>query len=147
MFNIGIGEILFIAILALVFIGPEKLPGVLRQMGEVVASLRKMAGEFNAEFSDELKPIRELQSLAADIDPRRQLGKALDVSADVAEQKKRTIAPPTSTLPASAAANPMAQISQAMSADDPAPKPQAALDPSPDPAPPAAPDPTPDSAA
>lgn len=146
MFNIGIGEILFIAILALVFIGPERLPGVLRQMGEVVASIRKMASDFNSEFADELKPIRELQSLAADIDPRRQIGKVLDVSADVAEEKKRTIAPPTQSLPSSTT-NPMAQITQAMSADDPAPRPQALPDAPPDPAPPAAPAPESDSAA
>ena len=90
MFNIGIGELLFIAVLALIVLGPERLPKVMRQLGEYAHTLRTVLANFNAEFAEELKPLNEIRSLAQDLNPMRQLGAAMD-----ATQPRQTIAPPT----------------------------------------------------
>ncbi|WP_428149275.1 Sec-independent protein translocase protein TatB [Brevundimonas sp.] len=67
----GIGglEYLVIGIVALVVVGPERLPGMLRQLGKMVAKARGMANEFRASFEDmarqsELDELRkEVQAL------------------------------------------------------------------------------------
>ncbi len=91
MFNIGLGELLFIAVLALMVLGPERLPKLMRQLGEIVYQIRTVVNQFNNQFAEELKPIREIQSLAADLNPMRQIGGALDQ----ATQPQPSIAPPT----------------------------------------------------
>ena len=78
MFNIGLGELLFIAILALIFIGPERLPRVMRQLGELVYQVRELVGEINNQFSEELRPLQEIQSLANELNPTRQIGNLID---------------------------------------------------------------------
>lgn len=126
MFNIGLGEMLFIAILALLALGPERLPKLMRQLGDIAYQVRTVVQQFNSQFADELRPIREIQSLTSELNPMRQIGAALDPSI----QPPSTIAPPappasTASIPAGpaispfpglGAANPMAQISQHMTA-------------------------------
>jgi len=51
MFDIGWSEFAVIAVVALIAIGPKELPGVLRMVGQWVAKARKMAGEFQGQFS------------------------------------------------------------------------------------------------
>jgi len=50
MLNVGGAELLIILLVALVFLGPERLPTVARQIGQSVSSLRSMANGFQAEF-------------------------------------------------------------------------------------------------
>lgn len=47
--NLGGGEILVILLLALIVLGPERLPGVARQIGKVVGDIRRMSAGFQAE--------------------------------------------------------------------------------------------------
>jgi len=50
MFGLGIGEIAVIALVALIFIKPDKLPGVLRQAGKISGRLQRLAGSFREEM-------------------------------------------------------------------------------------------------
>jgi len=50
MFGIGPEEIMLIAVLALLVLGPERLPKVMRDMGRVVGDLRKTSDELREEF-------------------------------------------------------------------------------------------------
>jgi sec-independent protein translocase protein TatB len=43
-------EILFVAVIALVVLGPEKLPGIARTVGHALNEARRMASEVRAEF-------------------------------------------------------------------------------------------------
>ncbi|MCO6449368.1 MAG: twin-arginine translocase subunit TatB [Caldilineales bacterium] len=130
MFNIGIGELLLIALLALLFLGPERLPKVMREVGELVGQLRRMVNEFNSVFSDELKPLREIQGLADDLNPMKQIGNITNPppTAKPKPVSENTIAPPKSqtqaapagpvatsatTGNANATQNPMTLITQA----------------------------------
>jgi hypothetical protein len=46
MFNVGASELLVILLVALIVLGPEKLPETARKMGNIVAELRRMASGF-----------------------------------------------------------------------------------------------------
>ncbi len=50
MFGIGTGELLLIFIIALVVFGPERLPGLARDVGKAMNELRKTSDELTQEF-------------------------------------------------------------------------------------------------
>ena len=54
MFDVGFWEILFILVLALVIIGPERLPGAARQVGFFVGMARRYIEGVRSEVESEL---------------------------------------------------------------------------------------------
>ncbi|MFT7473183.1 MAG: sec-independent protein translocase protein TatB [Verrucomicrobiales bacterium] len=50
MFNVGGGEFLIIFLIALVVLGPTKLPEVARQVGKVVGEFRRISSGFQREI-------------------------------------------------------------------------------------------------
>jgi Tat protein translocase TatB subunit len=50
MFNVGTGELLLIMVLALIVLGPDKLPTAARQAGRYLAEFRSIANGFQSEF-------------------------------------------------------------------------------------------------
>ena len=50
MFNVGGGELLVILLLALIVLGPQKLPEVARQVGGMMRELRKVSSGFQDEM-------------------------------------------------------------------------------------------------
>ena len=80
MLDIGWSEILVIAVVALLVIGPKDLPKALRTFGKFTAQMRKMAGEFRKQFDDALKEA-ELSDLKDIKDSLTDL-KKLDPTAD-----------------------------------------------------------------
>ncbi len=64
--NLSGGEIVLIAILALVLFGPKKLPEIARQVGRAVAEVRKYSREFEREIRDAIEPVeREVRDAEA----------------------------------------------------------------------------------
>jgi sec-independent protein translocase protein TatB len=59
MFDIGFSEILVIFILALIVLGPEKLPRVVREVGRWVGRARAMARQFQEQLEDEVDVDRQ----------------------------------------------------------------------------------------
>lgn len=55
MFDIDSGKLLIVAVIALIVIGPKELPRVLRQVGQAVGKMRRMATEFQGQFMDAMK--------------------------------------------------------------------------------------------
>src|SRR5436190_6136547 len=55
MFDIGWSELVVIAVVALIAIGPKELPGVLRMVGQWMGKARRMAGEFQAQFQEAMR--------------------------------------------------------------------------------------------
>ncbi len=55
MFDIGGGELLVIAVVALIAIGPKELPAVLRMVGQWMGKARKMAAEFQGQFQEAMR--------------------------------------------------------------------------------------------
>lgn len=65
MFNLSGSEVVFILLAALVVLGPEKLPGAIRQFGRIYSELRKMGQGFQSELKDAFdEPMRELRETA-----------------------------------------------------------------------------------
>jgi sec-independent protein translocase protein TatB len=52
MFDVAPSELLLVAIVALVVIGPKDLPGVLRTVGQWVGKARGVARQFRSGFDD-----------------------------------------------------------------------------------------------
>lgn len=108
MFDIGWSELLVIAVVALVVIGPKELPATLRTIGKMTARARKMAGEFRSQFDEamreaELDDVRQtisdaqklnpVNSLREAMNPLRQMGN--DIKADL--QRSTTSDKPAAT--------------------------------------------------
>ncbi len=65
MFNLSGSEIIVILLLALVVLGPEKLPDALRRAGRTYAELKKMGSSFQEEVRSVLdEPVREMRETA-----------------------------------------------------------------------------------
>lgn len=67
MFDFSWSELLLIGIVALVFIGPKELPGVLRTLGQWMSKIRRMASEFQNQFHDAMREA-ELADLKKEVD-------------------------------------------------------------------------------
>ncbi|MBL4785166.1 MAG: twin-arginine translocase subunit TatB [Cohaesibacteraceae bacterium] len=55
MFNIGWSELFVVASVAILVVGPKELPGMLRTFGRTITNMRRMAGEFQAQFKEALQ--------------------------------------------------------------------------------------------
>lgn len=65
MFNLQGSEIIIILLLALVVLGPEKLPEAMRKAGKFYADIRKMSSGFQEEFRSALdEPVKEMRETA-----------------------------------------------------------------------------------
>ena len=75
-FGVGPFEMLLIAVLALIFIGPQKLPATIAQVMRTIRELRSYAMNVQQEFHEELQGLRdelegvrqEMEQLAQDVD-------------------------------------------------------------------------------
>jgi sec-independent protein translocase protein TatB len=85
MFNIGGGELLVIMLVALIVLGPQRLPGAARQVGKVMGDLRRISSGFQEE-------LKEAFDDDASARPRRR--EAAPLASTVAEIDGRP-APPT----------------------------------------------------
>ncbi|MCX7620417.1 MAG: Sec-independent protein translocase protein TatB [Acidimicrobiales bacterium] len=59
MFNVGGGEILVILLIALIVLGPDRLPGAARTAGRVMGELRRLS----QSFQDEVRQAVDLSEL------------------------------------------------------------------------------------
>ena len=55
MFDFSWGEVMVIGGVALIVIGPKDLPKALRTVGNMVAKVRRMAGEFQSQFNEAMR--------------------------------------------------------------------------------------------
>jgi sec-independent protein translocase protein TatB len=63
-FNLTGSELVVILLLALVVLGPEKLPGAIRQVGRIYSELRKISQGFQKEFTSAIQePAKEMRNL------------------------------------------------------------------------------------
>jgi len=89
MFDIGTGELGLIAIIALLVLGPERLPRAARTTGALLRKARQSWQTVRAEIERELAAEElkhSLQSTAAEANPGAELESALrDVAAPMSE--------------------------------------------------------------
>jgi sec-independent protein translocase protein TatB len=68
MFDIGFSELLLIAIVALIVIGPERLPKVARTLGHLFGRMQRYVNDVKADISREMEldELRKMQSSMED---------------------------------------------------------------------------------
>jgi sec-independent protein translocase protein TatB len=76
MFDIGWSELVVIAVVALIAIGPKELPGVLRMVGQWMGKARKMAAEFQGQFQEAMREA-EMADLKKSFDEVRDAASGL----------------------------------------------------------------------
>ena len=113
MFDIGWTELLVIAVVLIVVVGPKDLPPMIRAFGKMTANFRKMAGDFRAQFDEALreadmddvrKTISDAQKLNPTnalrdaINPLRQMGQDIKADLQKATEFPNPLAENASTL-------------------------------------------------
>ncbi|RLQ88012.1 Sec-independent protein translocase protein TatB [Notoacmeibacter ruber] len=72
MLDIGWPELLVVAIVLVVVVGPKDLPRMLRTFGRTTSKMRSMAGDFRKQFDEALKEA-ELDDVKSIVDDARSL--------------------------------------------------------------------------
>ena len=88
MFDIGFWELTTIAVIALLVIGPDKLPGVARTAGKWVGRARRFVGDVKSDIDRELKQEELRKALAEDagLDEIKQIMNTDNFTIDAEEE-------------------------------------------------------------
>lgn len=80
MFDIGWSELLIIAVVAIIVVGPKDLPRMLRSLGKYAGQLRRTAGEFRAQFDEAIREseLDDIRKAASDISSMNPVGQIKD---------------------------------------------------------------------
>ena len=73
MFDIGWSELLVIAVVAIVVVGPKDLPKLMRGFGHYAGKLRRAAADFQRQFEEAMREseIEEVRKAIESVRPRR----------------------------------------------------------------------------
>jgi sec-independent protein translocase protein TatB len=98
MFDIGWSELLVIAIVAIIVIGPKDLPRLMRTFGQYAGKIRRAASEFTRQFEDAMHEaeLDEVRQAMADV---RDTAASLDLSTAI-DQPVMRAKPAAVTAPA-----------------------------------------------
>ena len=106
MFNLQGSELIIILLLALVVLGPEKLPDAMRKLGELYGQLKKMSSGFQQEFrAATQEPVREIRETANTLRDSVDFRK-LSTGEREEKPKSAEMAPATPIVPTVAPADP-----------------------------------------
>ncbi|WP_095199902.1 Sec-independent protein translocase protein TatB [Mesorhizobium carmichaelinearum] len=114
MFEVGWTEMLVIAIVMIVVVGPKDLPNMLRTFGRTTAKLRAMAADFQKQFNEALKEaelddvkksVDELRGLSPVAEIKKQLNPFEQAAADVRAGVDAAMKPKPAADPAAPAAS------------------------------------------
>ena len=100
MFDVGYGELLLIGIVALLVLGPEKLPGALRTAGLWIARFRRSFDRIRTEIEQEVGA----DDIRRDVHNQLMLDQAKEIQREITETAQSTRAllnNPFETLPKS----------------------------------------------
>ncbi|MGJ3230366.1 MAG: Sec-independent protein translocase protein TatB [Oceanicaulis sp.] len=88
--GIGAPELLVIAIIALVVVGPKDLPLMVRRLGKFVGKMRGLAREFQRSF-DELGREAELAELKKEVEALKKANPVSDIQKEFREAEAEAI--------------------------------------------------------
>ena len=100
MFDIGWAELMVIAVVAIVVIGPKDLPRALRTVGQWTGKMKRMARDFQSQFTEAIREA-ELDAVQRDLEEITRLDPVADVRAaaaktseDIQRDLEKASAPP-----------------------------------------------------
>ena len=92
MFDIGFSELLLIGIVALVVIGPERLPKVARTAGHLFGRLQRYVANVKADIAREME-LDELRKFKGEVESAaRSMERSISSEVSLAEQEVRAFA-------------------------------------------------------
>ena len=74
MFGIGLMELIVVAVVVLLFVGPRRLPDLMRQCGRLFVRVRRMGAEVRVTFDN------VIQEAERELDAERKLKAELDAA-------------------------------------------------------------------
>ena len=105
--DVGWGEILFLAVIALVIFGPEKLPKAAADAGRLVRKLRELAASAQQEVRGhgiDVEGIRNDLRGVSDLHPKRIIGSAFsEITGPGSNPSASTTSPPIAARPTTSA--------------------------------------------
>lgn len=99
MFDIGFSELLVVAVVALVVIGPERLPTVARTVGALLGRLNRYVSDVKSDVEREMR-LEEMKKLRAEVEQQ-----AMSIEQSVVNELETT---------RSAVAQPAAEVEQSL---------------------------------
>jgi sec-independent protein translocase protein TatB len=117
MFDIGWSELLVIAVVAIIVVGPKDLPRLMRTFGHYVGKLRHMASDFQRQFEEVVRD--------SEIDEVRKAMQEFHGQASAMDLRAPVDKPPMVPKPTPAPAETPAPTKAAEHAPKPKPKPRA----------------------
>lgn len=126
MLDVGWTEILVIAIVLIIVVGPKDLPQMLRTFGRMVGKMRGMASDFRQQFDEALREadlddvrktigeaqkLNPLNSIRDAVNPLRQMGD--EIKADL----QKTVRSSSTSTPASSPAESISDTPAAVPSD------------------------------
>ena len=105
MFDIGWTELVIIAVVAIVVIGPKDLPRAMRFVGQWTGKMKRMAREFQGQFNEALRE-SELDTVKKDIEAIGKIDPMAGVRKEMAkvDQSVRDLDKPAAPAPPAVAA-------------------------------------------
>ena len=82
MFDIGWSELLVIAVVAIVVVGPKDLPRLMRSFGHYAGKLRRAASDFQSQFEEAMRE-SEIDEVRKAIDSVRKNTPSVDLKAPI----------------------------------------------------------------
>ena len=90
MFDIGWSEILVIAVVAIIVVGPKELPRMLRTFGKTMGTVRRTANDFKRQFDEALREAEHDSGLE---ETRKSLQSIGNPIADLKKDLSGTVTP------------------------------------------------------
>jgi sec-independent protein translocase protein TatB len=120
MFDIGFTELMFIALVGLIVIGPERMPKVARTVGHLLGRLQRYVGDVKADINREMQ-LEELKKMHSQVfDQAREMERQVNEQLGAVETSlNQSILGTPDPVPAPAS-DPVADVPRADSADKPA---------------------------
>jgi sec-independent protein translocase protein TatB len=96
MFDISWGKLVIIGVVALLVIGPKELPAVLRQLGQWMTKIRRMAAEFQGQFQEAMREA-EMADLKKQFDDTTSSLKSTFDTTEIKNELEKMIQDPVSS--------------------------------------------------
>src|SRR5689334_7943378 len=92
MFDIGFSELLVIAVVALIVVGPERLPKVARTLGHLFGRMQRYVNDVKADISREME-LDELRKLQASVqDAAQAIEQTMNKEVSAAQSELNSVA-------------------------------------------------------
>jgi sec-independent protein translocase protein TatB len=109
MLDIGWSELLVIAVVAVIVVGPKDLPRMLRGFGNFVGRMKRMSRDFQRQFNDalreaELEDVKKSVDQIGKINPLADVKKELNPIRKMGDEIRRELGVPVPAAGAAAAA-------------------------------------------